>query len=98
MHSVAWTATECNADARSKISNNNITHIFKEIFPQVEKRILVSADTELNWLHQFKNLTAPYHQIIGVPVYEDGASCGKYIGIEKYHWQAGAELGLTVGK
>ena len=47
---------------------------------QVENRILVSADTELNWLYQFKNLTAPYHQIIGVPVYEDGASCGKYLG------------------
>jgi len=47
---------------------------------QVEGRILVSADTELNWLHQFKKLTGPNHQIIGVPVYEDGASCGKYMG------------------
>jgi len=47
---------------------------------KVKNRILVSADTELNWLYQFKNLTAPYHQIIGVPVYEDGASCGKYLG------------------
>ena len=46
----------------------------------MEGRILVSADTELNWLHQFKKLTGPNHQIIGVPVYEDGASCGKYMG------------------
>jgi len=66
---------ECGTGFFSTPVLNNIVRESK-----VEKRILVSADTELNWLHQFKNLTAPYHQIIGVPVYEDGASCGKYIG------------------
>jgi len=40
------------------------------------KRLLVSADTNLPWLYQFHNLTAPYHQLIGVPAYEDGVACG----------------------
>ena len=40
--------------------------------------ILVSTDTELNWLYQFRNLSGPGHQIIGIPVYDDGASCGHY--------------------
>ena len=42
--------------------------------------MLVSTDTELNWLSLFSNLSSPSHQLVGVPVYEDGGSCGKYGG------------------
>ena len=38
--------------------------------------MLVSADTNLPWLYKFHNLTAPYHQLLGVPAYEDGVTCG----------------------
>ena len=47
---------------------------------KLQGRMLVSADTELNWLYQFQNLTGDNHQIIGIPVYEDGANCGVYPG------------------
>ena len=42
--------------------------------------MLVSTDTELSWLSLFSNLSSPNHQLVGVPVYEDGGSCGKYGG------------------
>ena len=42
--------------------------------------MLVSTDTELNWLSLFTNLSSPSHQLVGVPVYEDGANCGIYAG------------------
>ena len=45
-----------------------------------EDRMLVSTDTELSWLSLFSNLSSPSHQLVGVPVYEDGGSCGKYGG------------------
>ena len=43
-------------------------------------RMLVSTDTEINWLSLFSNLSSPSHQLVGVPVYEDGGSCGVYGG------------------
>ena len=42
--------------------------------------MLVSTDTELNWLSLFSNLSSPSHQLVGVPVFEDGGSCGLYGG------------------
>ena len=42
--------------------------------------MVVSVDTELSWLSQFHNMTGPGHQIMGVPVYQDGANCGHYPG------------------
>ena len=42
--------------------------------------MLVSTDTEINWLSLFSNLSSPSHQLVGVPVYEDGGSCGVYGG------------------
>ena len=43
-----------------------------------QARFLLSSDTELSWLVQFRNMSGDHHQLIGVPVYEDGASCGRY--------------------
>ena len=42
--------------------------------------MLVSTDTELSWLSLFSNLSSPSHQLVGVPVFEDGGSCGLYGG------------------
>ena len=39
-------------------------------------RMLVSADTDSKWLTLFKNMTNSNHQILLVPVYEDGVTCG----------------------
>lgn len=44
----------------------------------LQGRMLVSTDSDLNWLSLFSNLSKPTHQIIGVPVFEDGAHCGDY--------------------
>jgi len=43
-------------------------------------RLVVSTDTDLLWLSLFTNLSSPTHQLVGVPVYEDHAHCGKYGG------------------
>ena len=51
-----------------------------DVIAQGEGRMLVSVDTELSWLSQFHNMTGPGHQIMGVPVYQDGANCGQYPG------------------
>ena len=50
------------------------------LLSQVGGRMVLSVDTELSWLSQFHNITGPSHQIIGVPVYQDGANCGQYPG------------------
>ena len=42
--------------------------------------MLVSADTELAWLYKFKYLSCSYHQLIGVPVFQDGRNCGLWDG------------------
>ena len=42
--------------------------------------MVVSTDTELSWLSLFSNLSSPSHQLVGVPVFEDGGSCGLYGG------------------
>ena len=39
-------------------------------------RLLVSAESDLTWLSKFHNLSSPFHQLVGVPVYEDGGTCG----------------------
>ena len=44
------------------------------------ERLLVSTDSDLTWLSLFLNLTSPTHQLVGVPVYEDGAGCRNYGG------------------
>ena len=38
--------------------------------------MIVSADTEFAWLYKFRNLSSSYHQLVGVPVFQDGGSCG----------------------
>ena len=43
-------------------------------------RLLVSAESDLTWLSKFHNLSSPFHQLVGVPVYEDGAGCRNYGG------------------
>ena len=40
-----------------------------------EGRLLVSTESDLTWLSKFRNLSPPFHQLVGVPVYEDGAGC-----------------------
>ena len=40
-----------------------------------EGRLLVSTESDLTWLSKFRNLSSPFHQLVGVPVYEDGAGC-----------------------
>ena len=40
------------------------------------ERLLVSTDSDLTWLSLFLNLSSPTHQLVGVPVYEDGGTCG----------------------
>ena len=42
--------------------------------------MLVSADTELSWLYKFRNLSSSFHQLIGVPVFQDGGNCGLWDG------------------
>ena len=42
--------------------------------------MLVSADTELAWLYKFKYLSSSNHQLIGVPVFQDGGNCGLWDG------------------
>ena len=42
--------------------------------------MLISADTELSWLYKFRNLSTDYHQLIGVPVFQDGGNCGRWDG------------------
>ena len=43
-------------------------------------RLLVSVDSDLTWLSKFLNLSSPSHQLVGLPVYEDGAGCRHYEG------------------
>jgi hypothetical protein len=38
--------------------------------------MIVSADTDSVWLSLFQNLTSEFHQILLVPVNEDGVTCG----------------------
>ena len=42
--------------------------------------MIVSADTELAWLYKFIELSSSFHQLIGVPVFQDGGNCGLYGG------------------
>ena len=42
--------------------------------------MIVSTDTDSNWLPLFRNLSTPFHQILLVPVYQDGGTCGGYPG------------------
>jgi hypothetical protein len=44
---------------------------------------MVSTDTDSTWLPLFRNLSTPFHQILLVPVYEDGGTCGAYPGERK---------------
>lgn len=44
------------------------------------RRMIVSSDTDSNWLPLFRNLTTTFHQILLVPVYQDGGTCGGYPG------------------
>ena len=50
-----------------------------EIF-QVGARMIISTDTDFNWLTLFSNLTTSFHQMVLVPVYQDGGTCGQYPG------------------
>ena len=43
-------------------------------------RMLVSSDTDLGWLFKFVDNSSAFHQMVGVPVYEDGAHCGRFPG------------------
>ena len=43
-------------------------------------RMLVSSDTDLGWLFKFASKRSEYHQLVGVPVYDDGAHCGRWQG------------------
>jgi len=47
---------------------------------EVGERMVISTDTDSNWLPLFRNLSAPFHQILLVPVYQDGGTCGHYPG------------------
>lgn len=44
------------------------------------KRMIISTDTDSNWLPLFYNLSSSFHQILLVPVYQDGGTCGGYPG------------------
>ena len=43
-------------------------------------RMLVSSDTDLSWLFKFVSKRTEYHQLVGVPVYDDGGHCGRWQG------------------
>ena len=45
--------------------------------------MIVSTDTDAAWLPKFGNLTTPFHQVLLVPVYQDGGTCGAYPGKRK---------------
>ena len=45
--------------------------------------MIVSTDTDAAWLPKFANLTPPFHQVLLVPVYQDGGTCGAYPGKRK---------------
>ena len=60
--------------------SNNVISQFNVHDCIQEGRMLVSTDTELNWLSLFSNLSSPSHQLVGVPVFEDGGNCGLYGG------------------
>ena len=55
-------------------------HLNNLKFFQGGRRMLISADTELSWLYKFKYLSCSYHQLIGVPVFQDGGNCGLWAG------------------
>ena len=42
--------------------------------------MLVSTDTDLSWLFKFISNVTEYHQLVGVPVYDDGGHCGRWSG------------------
>ena len=42
--------------------------------------MIISTDTDSNWLPLFSNLTSVFHQVLLVPVYQDGGTCGEYPG------------------
>ena len=46
---------------------------------QGSSRMIISTDTDSNWLPMFRNLSTPFHQILLVPVYQDGGTCGQYL-------------------
>jgi len=56
------------------------TPMLHEIISSQGGRLLVSADSDLTWLSKFLNLSSPTHQLVGLPVYEDGAGCGHHEG------------------
>ena len=57
-------------------------------------RMVVSTDTDSNWLPLFRNLSSAFHQILLVPVYQDGSTCGHYPG-EKRNTVAHTELSFA---
>ena len=45
--------------------------------------MIISTDTDSNWLPMFRNLSNLFHQVLLVPVYQDGGTCGGYPGERK---------------
>ena len=45
--------------------------------------MVISTDTDAAWLPMFSNLTSLFHQVLLVPVYQDGGTCGAYPGKRK---------------
>jgi len=56
------------------------TPMLHDIISTQGGRLLVSVDSDLTWLSKFLNLSSPSHQLVGLPVYEDGAGCRHYEG------------------
>lgn len=56
------------------------TPMLHDIISSQGGRLLVSAEPNLPWLSKFINLSSPSHQLVGLPVYEDGAGCRHYEG------------------
>ena len=40
--------------------------------------MILSADTDFNWLIHSKNMSSDFHQFLYVPVFEDGGTCGTW--------------------
>ena len=66
------------------------------------RRMIVSTDTDSNWLPLFRNLSSSFHQVLLVPVYQDGGTCGGYPGdrrtvlpLEELEFAGDISMGLT---
>jgi len=66
------------------------------------RRMIVSTDTDSNWLPLFRNLSSSFHQVLLIPVYQDGGTCGGYPGdrrtvlpLEELEFAGDITMGLT---